>query len=397
MRCICFIITLLVFHVKGASGIQLESRRQALQRSAQLAASLLVAPSEIITESSLADPSRLLLSAERGLSIPRVGYSLYKTTEDQVADGVLLALQAGVRHLDTGSQYGPTTNVILGKVLQSYIKRGVEAKSSDYEAFLSSSKDVAAAEKLIETTNSMGRPQRRQDLFLTHKVSNAEQSTSQRQVMRAVQQQRSNLKLDYIDLAMIHSPLTDSSRRLVTYQALLELQTRGIVRSVGVANYGVGPLQEIVDAGLPAPAVIQLILSPFHRHHEVIDWANQHGSVVSCSAWSKLSSAEGPQKGWSVLADIAQQRKMTKAQVLVRWAVQMGYVCVPRSSAKFKVESRAIFENSWEGTKSLVLTEAEMKTLNALDEQLPAGRLGITDGWDAPDIVNEQWDPTLIV
>lgn len=82
--------------------------------------------------------------------------------------------------------------------------------------------------------------------------------------------------------------------------------------------------------------------------------------------------------------------------MLVRWAFQKGYLCVPKSASKYKIERIAIQENSYNGVKGFVLTEKEMTTLDSLDEQLPAGRLGISDGWSNSDIVDRQWDPTKV-
>jgi diketogulonate reductase-like aldo/keto reductase len=86
-----------------------------------------------------------------------------------------------------------------------------------------------------------------------------------------------------------------------------------------------------------------------------------------------------------------------QAQVLVRWALQHEYLSVPRTSSKSKIERQAFLENSYDGVKDFVLSQEEMKMLDELDEQLPAGRLRITDGWLASDIVDERWDPTLAV
>ena len=196
---------------------------------------------------------------------------------------------------------------------------------------------------------------------------------------------------------MIHSPLTNKTRRLTTYEALLDLQAKGTVEAVGVCNFGVRPLTEITNANLPAPSVTQLILSPFNQHKLIQAWANEHSSTLSCSAWSRLSSADGPQKGWAVVSAIAAQRGMAKANVLIGWALQNNFLSVPRSSAKFKIERQAIAENSWKGTSSFALSKEETAILNNLDEQLPAGRLGALDGWDESAIVDESWDPTLVV
>lgn len=86
-----------------------------------------------------------------------------------------------------------------------------------------------------------------------------------------------------------------------------------------------------------------------------------------------------------------------KAQVLVRWAFQHDYLSVPRSASTSKIERLAIQENSYEGVKHFLLSQTEMDVLDSLDEQLPLGRLGITDGWLASDITDENWDPTLAV
>ena len=150
-----------------------------------------------------------------------------------------------------------------------------------------------------------------------------------------------------------------------------------------------------MSAGLPAPAVNQLQLSPFNQHKDVVEWAKKHGTLLSCSAWSRLSSAQGPQEGWAVLADIAKAKGLTKAQVLVRWALQKEYLSVPRSGSKYKVEREAIRENSYVGVKDTMLSEKEMQILDGLDEKLPAGRLGVVDGWSTSDILSETWDPTL--
>lgn len=361
----CLLHTL--FIITSASALAPQNRRQVLQTAAQTAAAWSLLGKESF---GATDPSFLDITLPKGatLAVPRVGYSLYQTSADQVETGVRLALAAGVRHFETASQYGTADKV--GKIIQEYIKDGPDPGTT--------------------------RQQRREKLFLSHKISNEEQSKDRKAVQTAVQKQFSFLK-EEIDLVMIHSPLTDQVRRLKTYEALLDLQAKGVVKAVGVCNYGLNPLNEIVDAGLPPPSVIQLALSPFNQHTNITAWAKDHGSTMSCSAWSKLSSAQGPQKGWATLEKIAKKRGMTKAQVLVRWAVQSGYLCVPRSGSKFAVERKAIQENSWIGTSPFVLSEKEMKILNKLDEQLPAGQLGITDGWDASAIVDATWDPTLAV
>jgi diketogulonate reductase-like aldo/keto reductase len=144
--------------------------------------------------------------------------------------------------------------------------------------------------------------------------------------------------------------------------------------------------------------VNQLELSPFHAHKNVVDWCDKYGIAVSCGAWSKLSGASGPTEGWDVVTKLAQQKSMTKSQILVRWALQKGYICVPRSSSASKLERLAIAENSYGGVNlnhgSYTLSQDEMKILDDLDVSYKAGKLGRRDGWDDADVLGPDWDPT---
>lgn len=171
-------------------------------------------------ESRLTMPVETSLGTSYSISIPRIGCSLYKTESDQVPRCVELALLAGVQHFDVASQYG--TNEQVGKVLKSYLVKGMEGVPNQ----------------------PTRKATRREQLFVCHKVSNAEQSDKKSNVKKAVKNQMKKLQVDYLDLCSVHSPLTDSSRRLTTYAALLDLQNEGIVKSVGVCNYGTNPLRK---------------------------------------------------------------------------------------------------------------------------------------------------------
>ena len=270
--------------------------------------------------------------------------------------------------------------------------------------------------KLPTMDGSAGRKQRRDELFISHKLSNDEQSTktndnsstlttlndktSYVEVKRSVKNAISELGVGYLDMVLIHSPLTDKERRLATYQALLDLRNSGFVKSIGVCNYGLGPLKEIQEmvnnVVEDLPAINQLELSPFNMHKDIVEYCDKNGIAVGCSAWSKLSGVNGPAEGWAILADLAKAKGMTKAQLLVRWSLQKGYVCVPRSGSASKVERIAIAENSYggvnpmidgDGLSSFVLNEDEINILDSLDTGYKAGKLGRRDGWDDDDVM----------
>ncbi|OEU12874.1 Aldo/keto reductase [Fragilariopsis cylindrus CCMP1102] len=308
------------------------------------------------------------------LNIPRVGYSLYKTPIEQVQRGTEIALRSGIYHLDIATQYG---------ILRRFSDRQHE---------------------------------RRDQLFISHKISNDEQSIDPNQIKQSIQKTIELLGpgVEYLDMVSIHSSLTDKARRVTTYKTLLELQNTqnnshqnnaSLVRSIGVCNYGIQALQEIQQEGLPFPQLNQLEISPFNQHTDLVKFCNAHGIAIACSPWSKLSGIDGPTKEWKILSELATSKNVTKAQLLIKWSLQKGYICVPRSSSKYKLERIAIIENSYGGTNLMkttntnnqddnntintpfILSNTDMKILKSLDISYKAGRLGRRDGWSYVSIL----------
>jgi diketogulonate reductase-like aldo/keto reductase len=383
------------------------------------------------------------------LNIPRVGYSLYKTPIDQVERCTEIALRSGIYHIDVATQY--SSNVEVGKAIHKYLKDGrdklcvekekpelIELMDQSYQYYYYQTKRNMNMNEDGNGNNGngksngnngngiRGRISRREELFLSHKLSNDEQSIYPNQIKDSIKNTMKTLGVDYLDMVSIHSSLTDKERRLTTYKTLIELQQQNqhnsqnsqnqnqntaIVRSIGVCNYGVSALKEIQDAGLPLPQINQLELSPFNQHKDVCEFCTKNGIAIGCSAWSKLSGLDGPQKGWNILSDLASSKNVTKAQLMIKWSIQSGYVCVPRSSSKSKLERLAIIENSYGGvnilkttngnnngnnnnnnninndnininnTPPFILSKTDMNILNKLDISYKAGILGRRDGW----------------
>jgi len=303
------------------------------------------------------DPSPFLSlrggrNGQSTIQIPRVGYSLYKTSPDLASRCVSLALRSGVRHFDVGTLYG--SNAEIAKPIKLYLDNGLPGLQKGYykdetpELLELLDATSATADKHAQQTirgyksksigptidGSAGRGQRRDQLFISHKLSNSEQSTETTQqksnqtkvdkasyiaVKRSVKNTIAELGCGYLDLVSIHSPLTDKDRRLATYQALLDLRDSGFVKAVGVCNYGLGkcahdmftfsnmeklltpllllgPLKEIQemvgDKIEDLPAVNQLELSPFNMHKDVVSYCDANGIAIGCSAWSKLSGGK---------------------------------------------------------------------------------------------------------
>jgi len=309
-----------------------------------------------------------------------VGFGLYKTSPAVTEEAVTLALDAGVRHFDTASEYG--NEVELGKALGRWAVGG--------------------------------RNRYRDEICVTTKLANRDQSTDPEAVKKAVKESIARLNIGYADSVLLHSPLTDKARRLASWQALLELREEGLVRSVGCCNFGTRALDEI-EAAFPGkgPQMLQLELSPYNQHKDCVAWCEARGVPVVCGAWSQLSGSFnwGSDDEYRALQAVAKAHSATKAQILVRWAVQRGFGALPRSGVGSAAEKLAIRQNSGRGVSSRgwyagpaeetwgggALTREEMASLDGLDQQLAAGRLGRTDGWAAADVSGVDWDPTTVV
>ena len=140
--------------------------------------------------------------------------------------------------------------------------------------------------------------------------------------------------------------------------------------------------EEIVNAGLPAPAVIQLQLSPFNRHSDVVTWAEK----LSCAAWSRLSSIDGPVEGWAVVADIAKAKGVTKVRVSCGVECQLCVHLVGHFPKSFN--HRFVFRR----TQAQILVRGRCKWITCA---FPGHRLH--PNWNVKQSISREWDPTSAI
>ena len=315
------------------------SRRTALEliAGASFASVCTVLPNAHAITGGRPSPNVELFTTDRkDISMPLIAYSFYKTSPEQAPRGLALALRSGIRHFDLASDYGNFNEI--APILRQYFATGkidwnFDDEKEDLVKLLDDTRKAGGGSK-----KSRGTKQARQDVFLTYKLSNDEQSADASSIRDKVHSLLSRLETPYLDLVCIHSPLPGSERRLATYKTLLQLKEEGLIRSVGVCNYGLCHLKELVANDLPLPSVNQLEISPFNAHGPIVQFCEENNIQVSCAAWSKLSSVSGPVEQWTKLGDLANDKGVTKAQILVRWALQKGYGCAPRSGTKSKLE-----------------------------------------------------------
>ncbi|KAH9840558.1 NADP-dependent oxidoreductase domain-containing protein [Rhodofomes roseus] len=176
----------------------------------------------------------------------------------------------------------------------------------------------------------------RSEVFVTSKIGSGSGEHGYESTLKAVDSSLQRFGFDYLDLYLIHDPLSGKQKRLETWRALLEAKKAGKLRTVGVSNYGVKHLEEIREAGLEAPAVNQIELQPFCQQKEIVEYCSKNNIFIQ--AYCPLVRG---QFGNPVLREVAQKYNKDVAQVLVRWSLQRGFSPLPKSSQPARVVSNA--------------------------------------------------------
>jgi diketogulonate reductase-like aldo/keto reductase len=175
------------------------------------------------------------------------------------------------------------------------------------------------------------------------------------------------LNIGYIDLYLIHSP-HNPSERMEMWRAMEELVGEGTVRSIGVSNYGVHHIQEVLEQGTIPPAVNQIELHPFLLRDEIAEFCAFN--TIRVEAYSPLAKAQ--KFGHPVLLAMAKKYNKSEAQILIRWSLQRGYIALPKSVNPGRIKENANVFN-------FGLNEKDMAALDGLDEHF-------TTGWDPTEM-----------
>jgi diketogulonate reductase-like aldo/keto reductase len=256
-----------------------------------------------------------------GRAIPQLGFGVWGIRPGGETQGaVATALAVGYRHVDTAAVYRNEA-------------------------------DVGAA------IRASGLPP--DSVWVTTKLANADQSEAT--ARPAFEASLERLGMDAVDLYLLHWP---QERRLESWRVLEQLQAEGLARSIGVSNFLVRHLDELLAHATVPPAVNQIELSPFlYRSREDIVRRCIEGGIA-LQAYSPLTT--GRRLGDLTIASIAAEAGRTPAQVLLRWSLQKGFVVLPRSSNAGRIaENAAVFD--------FALDDSQIARLDALDEGLTTG------------------------
>lgn len=195
----------------------------------------------------------------------------------------------------------------------------------------------------------------RDEVFVTTKVWNDEQGYEP--TLRAFERSRRALGVGAVDLYLIHWPVP--GLRLESWRALRKLQQDGLCRSIGVSNFGVAHLEELLQSSDVVPAVNQVEFSPFLFQRELLEYCQGHG--IQLEAYAPLT--RGQRLGDATLGALARRHERSPAQVLLRWGLQHGVIEIPKS-----VHADRIRENA--DVFGFELSKPEMERLDGLDERL---------------------------
>lgn len=192
----------------------------------------------------------------------------------------------------------------------------------------------------------------RESFFITTKVWNADQGYQA--TLKAFDVSRRTLGLDVVDLYLVHWPIR--GKFTDTWKALEKLYADGKVRAIGVSNFLVHHLEELLPASSVTPAVNQVEFHPLLVQKELLDYDSAHG--IRHEAWAPLTRG----RIFSDPAVLALARSYGKspAQIILRWDIQLGVVTIPKSVHRARIlENSAIFD--------FELSKADVGKLTALD------------------------------
>lgn len=201
----------------------------------------------------------------------------------------------------------------------------------------------------------------REDVFVTTKLWNEFHGFDE--ALQAFQDSLDRLGLEYVDLFLIHWPMPRFGKFVETYKALEQLYEEGRVRAIGVSNFEIEHLEQIIQSCSIVPAVNQVEIHPYLSQKELIAFCKRYD--IQIQAWSPLM------KGREALEDktivkIANAHGKSPAQVILRWHLQNGVAVIPKSVTPSRIkENIQVFD--------FTLTKEEMADIDALNRDERTG------------------------
>ncbi|CAG9791334.1 unnamed protein product [Diatraea saccharalis] len=252
-----------------------------------------------------------------GYEIPMIGLGTYARKADtgQFRQAVEWGIEAGYRHIDTASCYKNEEEV--GEAISNKIYQGIVS---------------------------------RQDLFVTTKLWN--DSHAEQDVIPALKSSLNRLKLDYVDLYLIHWPVSVNSMGedmkidfVETWRGMEAAVKEGLVKSIGVSNFNEEQLTRLLQNAIIKPVVNQFEINPTLTQHKLVDFCKKRSIMPVAYTPLGLISEARPEfigkdaiKTDPKLGEIAKKYKKTRAQIALRYLIQRGVAVLPKSFTKSRIE-----------------------------------------------------------
>ncbi len=288
------------------------------------------------------------LKFDNGDSMHAIGLGTWKATGDEQKNAVKMAIDAGMRHIDTASIYGNETEI--GEALSEVFAQGKV---------------------------------KREDLFITSKLWNDAHKAED--VMPAVNDSLKRLNFDYLDLYLVHCPVAfkpgvlmpSSSEEYLaledaplheTWGAMEKVKEAGLARHIGVSNFSKKKLEDLLPKARFVPEVNQVEMHPLLQQNELVDYCNNHNIIVT--AYSPLGSGDRPPAMLGEnepnlmripeIQSIAEKHQVSPAQVLINWHTQRNISVIPKSTSQNNIISNYQASN-------VPLDKEDMETIAGLD------------------------------
>ncbi len=239
-----------------------------------------------------------------------MGFGLYLVTPgEESKQSIRWALEAGYRHFDTAAYYD--NEIDLGLVIKE-----------------------------------CGIP--RNELFITTKLWNTDHGYNE--ALNAFDVSLKKLGLDYIDLYLIHFPVVN--KRSESWRALIDIQKQGKAKSIGVSNYTVRHLKELMKEFEEIPVVNQVEFHPFLYQKELHEFCIKHG--IQLEAYSPLT--RGKKLNDFTIREMAKKYNKSPAQIMLRWCIEHKIIPLVKSSSKERIiENAQIFDFEIQSSDLLIL------------------------------------------
>ena len=235
-----------------------------------------------------------------GVEMPILGFGVFQIPDEKECERCVMdAIETGYRLIDTAASY--MNEKAVGNAIK---KSGVD----------------------------------RMDLFITTKLW--VQDHGYENTKKSFNRSLEKLQLDYLDLYLIHQPYSDV---FGSWHAMEELYEAGKIRAIGVANFQIDRVMDLIVFGKTVPAVNQIETHPFHQQIAAEKFLKENN--VQIESWGPFAEGKNNMFTNELLVSLAKKYNKSVAQIILRWLIQRGVVAIPKSVRKERmVENFSIFD-----------------------------------------------------